>query len=74
MNLDITLIASLNYTERFFLGVAFFINPPKIQIPTFFQSEKSIFSVGLCAIHTMFQKLKIIKTVEMPYYGLHHYF
>ena len=57
----------------FFIGVPNFANLPKMQFATFFQSEKSIFSVGLCAIHTMFQKLKIFKTVEMPYkYVRHH--
>ena len=49
------------------MGLLNFKNPPKMQFATFFQSEKSIFSVGLCAIHTMFHKLKIFKTVEMTY-------
>ena len=60
-------ILQYNYTGRF-LGVRKFKNLPKIQFATFFNRKKSIFSVGLCAIHTMFQKLKIIKTVEMPCY------
>ena len=52
--------------RAFLIGLINFKNPLKMQFATFFQSEKSIFSVGVGAIHTMFQKLKIFKTVEMP--------
>ena len=46
----------------------------KSNLQLFFNRQKSIFSVGSCVIHTMFQKLKIIKSVEMPYYYVQHYF
>ena len=63
------------YTGRFLLVRPTFKIRQKCNLQLFFNRKKSICSarVWLCAIHTMFQKLKIFKTVEMPYKYVRHY-